>query len=630
MTRRIINYMDSGGKGRGLGLRRSNESGQVAVLFALVFTFMFVLFAFVVDFGHLVNAKMNLQIAADAAAYSGAAYQAQLLNRVGQINYKMRQDLKELAMRVNVTHLRHNRGFPRGTGAIGAGDSRANVEPFICQQAHGYRAISGLRYADDTNLCRNASPSSGGLPPIVVPPVIAAFDPFAVAIATQIRRIADAANQECRAAANDNRILVEHLRTVYVQRSQAHLNQARAMQEFMNGIGSGNAEGADSPVVQAALESARRNLTPANTEEFQLEVLQPSGGQYLSLIEHRMRASLFYFDFNVVGDGCVGRPRTLDFDDMVVGITKDQPIITYFAVKASSKPTMMFMPQAWQEALFPRFEAFAAAKPFGSRIGPESTADPLVPVPNRPGNASRSINFSFRPGDQFGILSQKKMAFFDALHPFNGAGRPQGEQQQGWPDPDKGQNLRSALQAIRAPTIFDAAFYTIHPDPTSANDYEESNFAAALYPDYLEAGGPDNNIIQQNPPSTRPYLPEGVGPAQSGDGWIAQFARNVAGNSSYGRYATEGPASHSVTLAANSNLPQINDGNANEFGWATRQQLHSGWTPPGRPGRIGYSVKFIGFDALVRTMRIKLNESGSRGPISNPPTGDDNIVNIYH
>ncbi len=609
--------------------KRHGQSGQVAVLFALVFTFMFILFAFVVDFGHLVNAKINLQNAADAAAYSGAAYQAQVLNRIGQINYKMRQDLKELAMRVNVTHLRHNRGFPRGSEFIGGGGGRANVEPFICQQAHGYRAISGLTYANDTNLCRNASPSSGGLPPIVVPPVIAAFDPFAVAIATQIRRIADAANQECRAAAEDNRILSEHLRTVYVQRSRAHMNQIQAMQQFMNGIGSGRVEeGDDNPVKGAAFQSARRNLSLANREEFEMEVLEPSGGQYLSIIEHKMRASMFYFDFNVVGDGCVGRPRSLDFDDMTVGVTKDQPIITYFAVRLASKPSFMFMPQAWSESVFPRFEAFAAAKPFGSRIGPESTADPLVPVPNRPGNASRSINFSFRPGDQLGIMNSKIMAYLDGLHPFNGAGRPEGNQDRGWPDPDKGANLRLALQAIRAPTIFDAAFYTIHPDPNAAQDYIESDYAAALYPDYLEAGGPNNEIIQQNAPSTRPYFPEGVGPAQTGEGWIAQFARNVAGNQSYGRYATEGAASHSTVLATNG-LPEVNEGNANEFGWATKAQLHSGWTPPNRPGRIGYSVKFIGFDALVRTMRIKLNETGSRGPIANPPQGD-NVVNIYH
>ncbi len=618
------------GKNRGGADPHHGQNGQVAVLFALVFTFMFVLFAFVVDFGHLVNAKINLQNAADAAAYSGAAYQAQVLNRVGQINYKMRQDLKELAMRVNVTHLRHNKNFPRGSDSITGAPRQANVEPFVCQQAHGYRSISGNRYSSETNLCRNASPASGGLPPIVIPPVIAAFDPFAVAIAAQIRRIAEASDQECKAAGLDNRVLAEHLVTVYARRAQAHMNQATAMQQFMNGIGSGNAEGNNNPIVASALASARRNLTVANTEEFQMNVLEPAGGQYLSLIQHQMRASIFYFDFSrPAGGGCVGIPRSLDFDDMVVGFTKDQPIITYFAVKLSSKPSLMFMPQAWQEAVFPRFEAFAAAKPFGSRLGPESTADPLVPVPNRPGNASRSINFSFRPGDQFGIMNTKIMAYLDAIHPFNVAGRPEGDQNLGWPDPDKEAKQRLALQAIRSPTIFDAGFYTIHPDPNQESNYEESNLAAALYPDYMEAGGPNNEIIQQRAPATRPYFPAGVGPATSGDGWIGQFARNIQGNPAYGGYASEGPGSHSTVLAT-TDLPDINDGNVNEFGWATRQQLHSGWSPAGRPGRIGYSVKFIGFDALVRTMRIKVNETGARGPISNPPTGDDNIVNIYH
>ena len=71
-------------------------------------------------------------------------------------------------------------------------------------------------------------------------------------------------------------------------------------------------------------------------------------------------------------------------------------------------------------------------------------------------------------------------------------------------------------------------------------------------------------------------------------------------------------------------------GNAREFGWANRQMIHSGWKPQNGRGRIGYSVKFVGFDALVRTMIVKLNEAGTRGPISNPPTGDDNLVNIYH
>ncbi len=173
-----MGYGNKGGYARPAGLqagrRLHDRSGQVAILFALVFTFMFVLFAFVVDFAHLVNSKMNLQIAADMAAYSGASQQARVLNRLGMVNYRLRQNLKELSMRVNVTHLRHNLRFPRGPQFVNGGlDQTSQVEMFVCQQAHGYRALSGLIYDNTTNLCKNASPSGPGLPPIVVPPVIA-------------------------------------------------------------------------------------------------------------------------------------------------------------------------------------------------------------------------------------------------------------------------------------------------------------------------------------------------------------------------------------------------------------------------------------------------------------------------
>ena len=231
-----------------------------AIFFALVFTFMFILFAMVVDFGHLINNKINLQNAADAAAYAGAAWQAQALSRLGHMNYRLRQNLKELAMRVHVTHLRHNRNFPRGAQFWNGGDSAPNVEPFICQQAHGYQALSGLRYRFDTNLCRNASPTTGGLPPIVVPPVIASFDPFAVAIAAQIRKIADAAKQECSAAATDNRRLAEHLISVYTRRSRYHADQMRQISQWLNDLGGGDAANNQHPIARVAFESGAAEI----------------------------------------------------------------------------------------------------------------------------------------------------------------------------------------------------------------------------------------------------------------------------------------------------------------------------------------------------------------------------------
>lgn len=605
--------------------RRHNQSGQVAVLFALVFTFMFVLFAMVVDFAHLVNNKINLQNAADLAAYSGAGWQAQALTRLGQMNYRLRQNVKEMAMRLQVTHLRHNRNYPAPNQRLGS-DSDSQVEPFICQQAHSYTALSGLQYDANTNLCRNASPSVGGLPPIVIPPVIATFDPYAYAIQAQIRAIAEAADQECRAAADDNRILAQHLVRTYTARSQFHSDKMNQIADWMNSLGGGDITANQHPIARLALQTARRNLTLANRDDFKMEILTPRGNEYVRLNDFRMRGTVFFVNFNVVGGGCVGQPGVLDFEDMVAGKTKDQAIVTYFAVKLSSRPRMLFMPQKWADSIFPEIQAFAAAKPFGSRIGPDAVSDPLLPVPNVPGNANRQVNFSFFPGDSRGLRGTKMMAYFNSLHPFNSIGRPEGNQTNGWPEPQKGEDLRLALQAIRAPTIFDALFYTVLPDPNRPQDYEEPKYAQALWPDYLEAAGPDNNIINLPQPQTPPYFP--TNGTQKGGGWIPISAEDTGGRYGNLDYAQEKPGSHSVTLATG--LPDITDSSARDFGFANKETLHSAWAPENAGGRIGYSVKFIGFDALVRTMRVRLSNSGELVPIQNPPTGDSNVVFIKH
>ncbi len=618
--------------------RAQSESGQVAILFALVFTFLFILFAFVVDFSQVVNNAINLQLAADAAAYAGAAWQGRVLDSMGQVNYHMRQDLKEFAMRVNVTHVRHNRGFPRGSQYFnGQPQEATNLEPFICQQAHGYRAISGLQYAEDTNLCRNADPRVGGLPPIVVPPVIAAFDPFVVAISAQIRRIQQAANQECRAAAGDNRVLAEHLVNVYSSRAQFHSQQMQGLADFLNQVASQgpvnqSATQIANPLVQTAFQSALRNLTLSNRQNVTMEILQPANGQYVNLVPAQLNGSLFYINFNVEGNGCVGLPGVLDFNGLNAWFYKDSNAMTYFAVKLTSQPQMLFMPSPWVSALFPQFVAYAAAKPFGSRIGPQTDADPLAPVAARIGNNNRLVNFSFFPNDTLGMRSTKILAYFDALHPFNNLGRPDGNQNTGWPDPAKPANIAEALQAIRAPSLFDAAFFTIFPDPASSNtgtDYgPNAAYANALFPDYLEAASANNQILETPTPRTPPYFPSDVGSTNRGTGWIQVNANPSGRQDPYSGYAEEAPASHSTTSAVG--LPLIGGaGAANAFGLADPTALQSGYTPlPANPV-FGYSVKFLSFNALISNFDVQDQSSGNLN-INNLPQGDPNLSRIYH
>lgn len=626
-----------------VGIRKikDNQQGQVAILFALVFTFMFVLFAFVVDFGHLIHNKMNLQIAADAAAYSGAAWQARILNQMSSVNYHMRQDYKELVMRMQVTHARHNRNFPRGSRALSLPLSApAQNNALVCLQAHGFETVRGRRYDVLTNLCENADPAVGGLPPIVVPPVIASFDPFSRAIAAQIKEIQRQADIECNQGKVDNERLVRHLVRVFGANSPQnegirpdfHRRQMEALRDFMNeAAAENNPESSSHPLLQTARNSALFNLTESNQNEFKFEILQPQEGKFISLNEIEAINSAVYFDYNSRGSACVAYPGSLVFKSLL-GFEKDPRYLTYFGVKLTSKPKMLFMPQAWIDANFPTLEAYAVAKPFGSRLGPSETSDPFIPV-FRPQAQDSRLNFSvLAPGDPNGdkgfSMSAKLLAYYDSLHPKNNNGRPEGNRNRGWPEPFKNGSVRDPLQAIRTPTIFDALFYTVFPDPGEniQSDYLEPQLAEALYPDYLEAAGPNNQFISNRKiSSTPPYLKNLPG-RKGQSGLIQVHVDTDFSGPHFDTYAVENPGTHSVTGPFS--LPGMTDeARAREFGFATPQMYHSAWAPPGE-SRIGYGVKFISLDTLNNFENI--DSSGEQGFLVNRPTGDPNLNQILH
>jgi len=76
-------------------MRKRDQRGQTSIFMALFIFTMILLFAFTTNIGMLVHAKINLQNAADAAAYAGAAAQARQLTSVGYLNWEMRRALKE-------------------------------------------------------------------------------------------------------------------------------------------------------------------------------------------------------------------------------------------------------------------------------------------------------------------------------------------------------------------------------------------------------------------------------------------------------------------------------------------------------------------------------------------------------
>lgn len=72
-----------------------NEKGQISIFFSASLVVMITIIAFVINIGLFVKAKINLQNATDAAAYSGASVQARQLTKIAYLNWEMRNIYKE-------------------------------------------------------------------------------------------------------------------------------------------------------------------------------------------------------------------------------------------------------------------------------------------------------------------------------------------------------------------------------------------------------------------------------------------------------------------------------------------------------------------------------------------------------
>ncbi len=87
-----------------------NEEGQLTLFFAVSVIVVVTLIAFVVNIGLFVKAKINLQNAVDAAAWSGAATQARQLTDIAYLNWEMRNVYKEWMFKYYVLGNRSSRG----------------------------------------------------------------------------------------------------------------------------------------------------------------------------------------------------------------------------------------------------------------------------------------------------------------------------------------------------------------------------------------------------------------------------------------------------------------------------------------------------------------------------------------
>jgi hypothetical protein len=103
------------------GTLRGNERGQSIVLVAIMVLSFMMFFTFALNTGLLIHAKISVQAAADAAAYSGAATQGRYLNSISFLNYDMRRQYKKFLFRNVFIGALGSPNFPQTSSGATAG-----------------------------------------------------------------------------------------------------------------------------------------------------------------------------------------------------------------------------------------------------------------------------------------------------------------------------------------------------------------------------------------------------------------------------------------------------------------------------------------------------------------------------
>lgn len=445
-------------------LLRQKLAGQLSIFFAITLVLLMTITAFIINVGLYVKAKINLQNAVDAAAWSGAAVQARQLTDIGYMNWEMRNVYKEWMFKYYVLgglSLPQVRTPPSSSTPMDfymqkfGTNTAEDPYPFpsicmdfsansnICriyevpglpkfpaaghvgtdQTSQALQDVIAGKKAED---CINRSKinlqtaqlwafSPAPLPAFASWPQVAAERtgayPAALEIAMRIR--------------NMEKIVNEPPATVCSDTSMG------GCKDYSSWLGADGGPGPHKERTTKAYWAAMRNLGNSADSEmarsFKLTELKPKSFKaapeslsyllvpqaavgsyekyYLDLKLYLINLVTFYTSFvanqTTPGPGgiaeeanCAATKIGLPIPGYPLGFEKAQGVMTYYAVKGEVKFKGLLNPFA--DSL-PTLTAFAAAKPFGGRIGPKlfgltSPTDTLVHLR---GTMPRSHNYVF-------------------------------------------------------------------------------------------------------------------------------------------------------------------------------------------------------------------------------------------
>jgi hypothetical protein len=436
-----------------------NEKGQVSIFIgSMMLTFLLFL-AFVVNTGMLVNAKINLQNAADLAAYAGAAVQARQLNDIGYLNYEMRRTLKKFLFRYYVIGNVTQPTFPRSNP--GSGAARFAVEKMDLTGPSQMMDIgvptTCVTFLPNDNYC-----AIRGLPTLgrVNAGPVNNLDALMGALDEQYKQLEDVRKKGCFGIGQMNQMLMlywlwntdPNLEEVTTQLAAAggdatYVARLRVLKSLASGIGlipreiflrkridtlnryvnfapqsdvdvakvnalkGGGDWAMHERTIQAYLSAFHTlgNNTFSNDITMD-EVLPtgPMGANLLTLQNLTAEFDAFATDFSI-DDGAPCQPTTNEQAKLadrdsgcvqclvsypqserhsgfkpVFGVAKDPAVMTYYAIRLQAQAQLLFSPYGNLT-----LTAYAAAQPFGSRIGPPQS-EARFTSPGGPSNTTYS------------------------------------------------------------------------------------------------------------------------------------------------------------------------------------------------------------------------------------------------
>jgi len=636
-----------------------SEKGQASVLIGMMMVTFMLFFAFVVNTGMLVNAKINLQNAADLAAYAGASVQARQLNSISYLNYEMRRFYKKFLFRYyiigNLSLPPDAAGGDKRSYKLRDGTPLDPVGPSVC-----------IIFNVNDNVCQNAS-----INPIKVPQA-AAIDALQTTLREQLLKIESIRQQNCL------RTGITNLLTTYqwllntdpegsdlqaqiaalAGTANADLTQilplirgltqglgllpkltllnmrAKTLADYLNTpnrtkIDRENIEDlreAQDPMrnertIQAFLSAYETLGEHTFDGEIRMDELLPEGPQGSDMIslqelklpdQSQVRYAILTLDGQPTDTerACKRTEGAFTLTPFTLGVSKDPNTLTYYAVRLQAQAKLMFNPFGGSLQL----TAYSAAMPFGSRIGPPSVSftqgnDPFLQLGS---------------GHGFDLVRTTQMlsSKMSSLTGISGTGANQENR-------ITASTFQQMYELIMSPNEAELGLYNI------PNDQGDDAFMT-----YFD--GPQNTYAFWAP--LQPLDKVSDDPNELADAFLAKIAgtdpENLANKlngdvqaafkASFNTYVSKlregqgegGEGFNVYRMSTTSPVLEgitVSDANRLNTSWA---DLRAGEFA--QNGRTGYSVKYISFDSLVNK---KVSTNGANS-MSNPPNEIDGTAEI--